>query len=132
MKIGDDMLKIFALVSCNLIVLLNARCDDEMPIYKTYALTPTIDANFSNQIYIPKDLDDCIVELEKLLPPDLAEDINQSNDVFKYHLNLGVWIRNHWGLWKGSRLSDYFNRRGVTHPGDMSHIILAYFKRYLK
>jgi hypothetical protein len=38
-----------------------------------------------------------------------------------------MWIRNNWGLWKGSRLSEYFNNIGIYHPDDMSGIILDTF-----
>jgi hypothetical protein len=42
-----------------------------------------------------------------------------------YHFSLGMWMRNNWGLWHGSRLSEYFNEHGVHHPDDMSGIILS-------
>ena len=42
----------------------------------------------------------------------------------------GLWMRNNWGLWGGSRLSNYFNKLGVFHPDDMSGIILTSYYRY--
>jgi len=42
-----------------------------------------------------------------------------------------MWMRNNWGLWRGSRLSKYFNEMGVFHPDDMSGIILVSYHRYL-
>ena len=42
-----------------------------------------------------------------------------------------MWIRNNWGLWKGSRLSKFFNEKGIYHPDDMSGIILDSYYRYL-
>lgn len=41
----------------------------------------------------------------------------------KFHFGFGMWLRNNWDLWKGSRLSKYFNSIGVYHPDDMTGII---------
>jgi hypothetical protein len=40
-------------------------------------------------------------------------------------------MRNNWGLWRGSRLSKYFNSLGIFHPDDMSGIILTGYCRQL-
>ncbi len=40
----------------------------------------------------------------------------------------GMGIRNSWGLWKGSRLAQWFLYRGVNHPDSMSAIIMAAFR----
>ena len=47
------------------------------------------------------------------------------------HFGLGLWIRNNWGLWKGSRLSNFFIANGIFHPDDMSGIILTSYHRKL-
>jgi hypothetical protein len=47
------------------------------------------------------------------------------------HFGFGMWIRNNWCLWGGSRLSKYFNDLGIFHPDDMSSIILTSYHRYL-
>src|SRR6476646_9910862 len=78
--------------------------------------------------YIPKDLDDCINQIDKFWDDTMkAEAIAMTEDEFggRYHFGLGLWIRNNWGLWKGSRLSKYFNSLGIYHPDDMSGIILS-------
>jgi hypothetical protein len=96
-------------------------------------LTPTPDATAPLKIYIPKDLDDCFVELEKMLPTTLINEMKKSSerDMISYHDNLGRWLRNNWALWAGSRLSAYFNRLGIQHPDDMSGIIFTSFWRHL-
>jgi len=48
-----------------------------------------------------------------------------------YHMSMGLWMRNNWGLWKGSRLAKWFNAQGIIHPDDMSGIILTSFWRHL-
>lgn len=49
----------------------------------------------------------------------------------RYHHGLGMWMRNEWGLWGGSRLAAYFNGIGIYHPDDMSAIILDSYWRKL-
>jgi hypothetical protein len=87
----------------------------------------------AHQVYIPKDLDDCIAKLEKLLSKKTIAEMKSGpeRDMAMYHHGLGMWIRNKWGLWKGSRLSKWFNEKGIRHPDDMSGIILDSFWRHL-
>ncbi|MBQ0160623.1 MAG: hypothetical protein MJZ99_07755 [Bacteroidales bacterium] len=88
----------------------------------------------SDSTYIPKDLNDCIRVLDTLVPDStkvlyVAMDENQF--IGASHFGLGLTIRNTWGLWRGSRLSEYFNKNGVKHPDDMSGIILRCYHRHL-
>ena len=85
------------------------------------------------EIYIPKDLDDCFVELKKIFSKEELEKIKggAEDQMIRYHHGLGMWLRNNWGLWKGSRLSKWFNEKGIRHPDDMSGIILDSFWRHL-
>jgi hypothetical protein len=90
--------------------------------------------NKKDKIYIPKDLMDSFVELTKILQ---KKDINQikntdeDNVTGRYHFNLGMYLRNRWGLWRDSRLSKFFNKLGIKHTDDMSGIILTSFWRHL-
>jgi hypothetical protein len=111
--------------------VLYVGCDDRQPVDRTYKLRPTKDADSPTGVYIPKDLEDCLKELEKMLPPELLHEIKHADSTIKYHLNLGMWIRNSWGLWGNSRLAVYFNSMGIHHPDDMSMIILDSFHRHL-
>lgn len=85
------------------------------------------------QAYIPTDLEDCFAELQRLLPKDLLQTMRDAKeaDMVRYHHGLGTRLRNDWGLWRGSRLSAYFNKLGIHHPDDMSGIILTSFWRHL-
>ena len=96
-------------------------------------ITPTPDPASPSKVYIPKDLEDCFVELEKMLSPALIAEMKESSEqnMIRYHHNLGRWIRNFWGLWAGSRLFTYFNQLGIHHPDDMSGIVLTSFWRRL-
>ncbi len=87
-----------------------------------------------SKVYIPKDLDDCFVELNKIIP---TKDIEIFKDTVKedlscYHHGFGTSLRNKWGLWKGSCLSKWFKDQGIRHPDDMSGIIMKSYWRYLK
>lgn len=87
----------------------------------------------NDEVYVPKNIDECFIELKKILSQkELEEYKNKSEDkTTEYHFGLGRWIRNNWGLWSGSRLAKYFNEMGIYHPDDMSGIIFNSFYRYL-
>src|SRR6185503_4365770 len=58
-------------------------------------------------VYIPANLGECFVELDKKLSEvDKKEmrELAKREDMIRYHLGLGLWMRNNWGLWGGSRL----------------------------
>src|SRR5262249_8471354 len=75
----------------------------------------TRDPNSPTGFYIPKNLEDCFAELDRMLHPEIirkmkAEPERAMND---YHMGLGMWIRNNWGLWSETRLCDYFKPLGI-------------------
>ena len=83
-------------------------------------------------VSIPKDLDGCLMDLNKLISQDDIRRIKAApeTDMFEYQLGWGTWMRSNWGLWKGSRLAQWFDAQGVTHPDDMASIILdSYWRR---
>lgn len=84
--------------------------------------------------YIPKNLNECYLEFDKILDKKRIEEIkNISEEEFtsNSHFGLGLFIRNNWALWKGSRLYIFFKQKGITHPDDMSGIILKSYYRNL-
>jgi len=81
-------------------------------------------------IYIPKDLEDCFRELDKILTENNRREFKNS-DPIECHFGLGKNLRNRWGLWSGSRLQNYFENLGISHPDDMSGIILDSYHAYL-
>jgi len=103
--------------------------------YKATQSTASLDEIEQPQrgIYIPKDLDDCFVQLKKLLKPADIEKmrVGTEGEMIHYHFSLGLWMRNNWGLWGGSRLAKWFNAQGINHPDDMSGIVLCSFWRHL-
>ena len=98
-----------------------------------YSVNPTPDSNQPEGIYIPKDINDCFIELKQMLHPDFIREIKESSerDLIEHHMGLGMWMRNNWGLWGGSRLQDYFIELGFRHPDDISGAIVNSFWRHL-
>jgi hypothetical protein len=72
-------------------------------------------------------LDQIFNDTDKYCFLTLPEDIATS----RLHHSLGMWIRNNWGLWRNSKLKQYFLNNGIFHPDDMSGIILTSYHRYL-
>lgn len=84
--------------------------------------------------YIPKDLEDCFKQIDIFWNDSIKLKVKQwTEDEFsgRAHMGFGMWMRNNWQLWGGSRLSKYFNNLGIYHPDDMSGIILDSYHRYL-
>jgi len=87
-----------------------------------------------NGIYIPKDLEDCFKQIDNFWADSTKIMVKQWTEqefCTNAHFGFGLWMRNNWGLWRGSRLSKYFNEIGIFHPDDMSGIILTSYHRYL-
>jgi len=85
-------------------------------------------------IYIPKDLNDCFSQIDKFWNDSIITEVLKMTEeefIATSHFGIGLWIRNNWRLWGGSRLSKYFNELGVSHPDDMSGIILTSYYRKL-
>ncbi len=80
---------------------------------------------------IPTNLDECIQELEKSENIEGFKNLAENDAIWIYHFNIGMYIRNEWGLWKGSELAKWFNNKDIYHADDMSSIIFASFHRHL-
>lgn len=85
--------------------------------------------------YIPKDLTDATTYLDCVLDEKTKSSLinpDEQRTVATLHFGLGLQLRNKWGLWKANnRLVEYFNSLGITHPDDMSGIILTTYYRQL-
>ena len=87
-----------------------------------------------DHVYIPANVADCFKQLDKLLSYTERKEFTKNREeevIGLYHMGLGLWMRNNWGLWGGSRLSHYFNEMGLTHPDDMSSVIITSYHRHL-
>lgn len=85
-------------------------------------------------VFIPTDLISSFKQLDKILNDSLKHEIKSKQSSFEmaeYHMGLGRWLRNNWGLWSGSRLQLYFKNYQINHPDNMSGIILTGYQKYL-
>jgi hypothetical protein len=82
----------------------------------------------------PANLIEAVEQLKKIQNDSLKQKITSisERDFLSNSRALGIWIRNKWGLWKGKKLSKYFNALGIFNPDDMSSIILTSYYRELK
>jgi hypothetical protein len=116
-----------------LVSLVSAGVLAQTPEQDKYRLVPTPDPRTRDGVSIPKDLEDSFVELRKMLHPLMLDEMKESTEqgMIRYHMGLGLWIRNFWIRAPRSRLKDYFNRLGLFHPDDISGVILTSFWRHL-
>lgn len=87
--------------------------------------------------YIPKDIDEAIDSLDTILSEKdkrfIADFLSMEEFCADAHFGVGMWMRNEWGLWSGSRLQKFLTKKKVYHPDEMSYEILkAYYKKKIK
>lgn len=87
-----------------------------------------------NGIYIPKNLDDALSQLDKLISPESQlkiKAIPEDTVCMALHPRLGQWMIMNWGFYGGSRLSYYLKSAGITFPDDMADFLLLAYHRKL-
>lgn len=87
--------------------------------------------------YIPKDIDEAIDSLDTILSEKdkrfIADSLSMEEFCADAHFGVGMWMRNEWRLWSGSRLQKFLTKKKVYHPDEMSYEILkAYYKKKIK
>jgi hypothetical protein len=82
---------------------------------------------------IPLTLYECYIALNNLLNDQVKNDIKISsvNDLIKYHMGLGMWIRNNWLRQSNNRIMKTLYDNGLRHLDDMSQIIIIGYHYYL-
>lgn len=112
---------------------LNARGDSLAQVSERVHRRNLV-ADSIDRVYIPRDLRDCFVQLDRMLSETDKQELKHpdaEHGLGRFHFGLGLWMRNNWQLWGGSRLQQYFERLGITHPDNMSGIILGAYSDYL-
>jgi len=85
-------------------------------------------------IYIPKNLDDALAELDKKIEPVSRLKIKalpEDSVCAVLHFRLGQWMITGWSFYEGSRISHYLKSAGVTYPDDMADFLLIAYHRKL-
>ena len=89
--------------------------------------------NDYERLDIPLSLNDCYIALDNLLSNEIKEDIKKStiNELIKYHMDLGLWIRNNWIRQTNNRITKLLFDNGLRYPDDMSQTIIIGYHYYL-
>lgn len=125
--------KIIIVIILNLTSIVSFCQSKNDSINRKYKIVISHDS--INGIYIPKNINDCLHQLDLILNDTVKSEIlkmDERNFTINAHFGLGMWLRNNWGLWGGSRLQLYFIKEGIDHPDNMSDIILTSYYRYKK
>lgn len=98
-------------------------------VYKRSTNADTLDG-----IYIPKDFQDALIHLDKIISKKSKKQMLKNNDIedatLAEHFGVGFRIRNMWKLWGNSRLSIYLQPYCFYNADRMSTLIL--YGYYLK
>ncbi len=87
-----------------------------------------------NGVYIPKDMDEALKELDDLSPAESKTKMKMaSEDVIaqKLHFGLGRWMAHNWNFDEGSRFSHYLTGMNLRYSEDMIDFMLRMYHRHL-
>ncbi len=85
-------------------------------------------------VYIPKDLTDAFVQLNRLIDKESQakfKSLPEAIAVEKLHFSFGRWMIYNWSFYEGSRLSVYLKNLGIYNPDDMAIFIMLSYHRNL-
>lgn len=85
-------------------------------------------------VYIPKDLTDAFIQLNKLIDEESRtkfKAVSEEEAVHTLYFSFGRWIIHNWGFYGGSRLSHFLKGLGLSHPEDMAQFIIITYHRNL-
>jgi hypothetical protein len=89
---------------------------------------------YLNGQYIPKNLEDALLELDKRMEADAMEtfkNLSEEEAHRKAFFSFGRWIMVKWGMEDGSRLTEYFWQQQIGVVEDMTRIIMISYHRKL-
>ncbi len=93
-----------------------------------------IKKEYLNGVYIPKDLTDAFIQLNRLIDKDSKSKFKSVPDTLaarKLHFSLGRWMMHNWSFYEGSRLTVSLNRLNLHHPDDMARFVIIAYHRNL-
>ncbi len=87
-----------------------------------------------NGVYIPKNLEDALAQLDKLIEPKAKASLTKVNEetaASRLHFSLGRWMMLNWQFYEGSRFSNYLHTAGVTFPDDKADLMIRAYHRHV-
>ncbi len=87
-----------------------------------------------NGVYIPKDLDEAMDEIEALSSEEAIAKFKSGEESLvsrRLHFGLGRWMIYNWNFYEGSRFSHYCKELGIAHPDDMARFVIVSLHREL-
>jgi hypothetical protein len=96
-------------------------------------ITPTEDDTSKSGVYIPKNMEECIEELEELIPEEIQDSMKilNYNESLRNFGNVTKWMLEEWCMWDTSVIVKYFSDYGFTDPVEISLGIFKSFWNYL-
>ncbi|MCB0636835.1 MAG: hypothetical protein KDC54_09480 [Lewinella sp.] len=85
-------------------------------------------------VYIPADLAEAFVQLDRLSDPAgraAFRQLSEAEAMSAPFFSLGRWISYNWGFYGGSRFTVYLNQMGLHHPDDLTRFVLLMYHRHL-
>ncbi|MBK7873423.1 MAG: hypothetical protein IPJ74_23560 [Saprospiraceae bacterium] len=93
-----------------------------------------IKLEYINEVYIPVDLTDAFVQLNKLIDDSSKasfKSMSEEEAARELFFGFGRWMIVNWDFYNGSRLSHYIRELGITFPDDMARFIMVSYHRNL-
>ncbi len=93
-----------------------------------------IQQDFLEGTYIPKDLTDVFIELNRLIDKPSKQKFKTASEeevVHKLYFSLGRWMIVNWGFYGGSRLSVFLKKLDIHHPEEMAKFLITTYHRNL-
>jgi hypothetical protein len=91
-----------------------------------------IKKTFIDGQYIPKDLQDALLELDKRMEDDarnIFKQLSEEEASTKAYFSMGRWLMVKWGMEDGSRLTHYFQQNQIGFVEDMVRILMITYHR---
>ena len=128
-------MKVYFFILTSILQVLFLSAQDSLLIEMQRKYEENILKEEINGVYIPKDMTDAFLELDKLSSPDSKLKIIEGEEEIvtqRLSMGLGKWMIVHWNFYEGSRMSHYLKTMGVSHPDDMAQYVIGSYFRYLK
>jgi len=107
-------------VTFTMIALFLGSCEDRSVIEES---SESIVESQSSSI--PETFSAALDALDEMATEDTKQSYrNDESHMGLVHRQVGMQLRNDWGLWGGSKLKDYFSSRGIAHADWISSAIL--------